>query len=138
MVKRRIIIADDDEDDRLLVQLVFQELRADVHIDFAMDGGDLMEILSKSTVAATTLFILLDLNMPKKNGREVLKEIKQDPELKKIPVIVFTTAKNESEIRKCYDLGANTYIVKPDSFEELRKVVLSLNSYWLDTATFPI
>ena len=138
MVKKRVIIADDDEDDRMLVLSAFQENRADVHIDFAVDGSDLMDILTKKTVVASTVFILLDLNMPKKDGREVLKEIKQDPKLKKIPVIVFTTAKNESEIRNCYDLGANTYIVKPDGFEELRKVVLNLSSYWLDTAAIPL
>ena len=137
MAKKRIIVADDDEEDRLQVQLVFKELRADVQIDFATDGSDLMSLLSKSDAASSTLFILLDLNMPKKNGREALKEIKEDPALKKIPVIVFTTAKNEGEIRKCYDLGANTYIVKPDSIEDLRKVVSSLNSYWLDTAATP-
>jgi CheY-like chemotaxis protein len=137
MAKKRIIVADDDEEDRLQVQLVFNELRADVQIDFATDGSDLMSLLSKSEATSSTLFILLDLNMPKKNGREALKEIKEDPALKKIPVIVFTTAKNEAEIRKCYDLGANTYIVKPDSIEDLRKVVLSLNSYWLDTAATP-
>lgn len=137
MTKNRIIIADDDEDDRLMMQSAFQELRAEVHIDFAMDGNDLMELLSKTAVAASTLFILLDLNMPKKNGGEALKEIKQDPNLKKIPVIVFSTAKNETEIRKCYDLGANTYIVKPNSFEDVRQVVQSLNAYWLDTAAIP-
>ena len=137
MTKNRIIIADDDEDDRLMMQSAFEELRAEVHIDFAMDGNDLMELLSKTAVAASTLFILLDLNMPKKNGGEALKEIKQDPNLKKIPVIVFSTAKNETEIRKCYDLGANTYIVKPNSFEDVRQVVQSLNAYWLDTAAIP-
>jgi len=105
--------------------------------DIATDGSDLMSLLSKTDAASSTLFVLLDLNMPKKTGREALKEIKEDPALKKIPVIVFTTAKNETEIRKCYDLGANTYIVKPDSLEDLRKVVSNLNSYWLDTAATP-
>jgi CheY-like chemotaxis protein len=135
MVKKRVIIADDDEDDRMLVLSAFQENKIDVDIDFAIDGSDLMDILSHDLAGTSILFILLDLNMPKKDGREVLKEIKQSPRLKKIPVIIFTTAKNESEIRKCYDLGANTYIVKPDSYEGLRKVVATLSSYWLDTAT---
>ena len=137
MTKNRIIITDDDEEDRLLVESVFREIRANVHVDLAMDGSDLMDLLAKPTVAASTLFILLDLNMPKKNGTEALKEIKQDPRFKKIPVIVFSTAKNETEIRKCYDLGANTYIIKPDSIEELRAIVLSLDAYWLDTAANP-
>ena len=137
MAKRRVIIADDDEDDRMMVLSAFRENRADVHIDFAVDGSDLMDILTKETVVASTVFILLDLNMPKKDGREALKEIKGDPKLKKIPVIIFTTAKNEAEIRKCYDMGANTYIVKPDGFDELRKVVSNLSSYWLETAAFP-
>ena len=138
MPKKRVIIADDDEDDRMMVLSAFRENRADVHIDFAIDGSDLMNILTKETVVASTVFILLDLNMPKKDGREALKEIKQDPKLKKIPVIVFTTAKNESEIIKCYELGANTYIVKPDGIEELQQVVSNLSSYWLDTAAFPL
>ena len=137
MAKKRVIIADDDEDDRMMVLSAFRENRADVHIDLAVDGSDLMDILSKESVVASTVFILLDLNMPKKDGREALKEIKGDPNLKKIPVIIFTTAKNEGEIRKCYDLGANTYIVKPDGFDELRKVVSNLSSYWLETAAFP-
>jgi len=137
MLKNHVIIADDDEDDRMLVQSAFQENRADVTIDFAVDGYDLMEILMRDKVAAATRFILLDLNMPKKDGREALKEIKQNPGLKKIPVIIFTTAKNESEIRRCYDLGANTYIVKPDGFDDLRKIVMNLTSYWLDTASIP-
>ncbi len=137
MGKKYVIIADDDEDDRMLVQSAFHENRTDVQIDFAVDGYDLMERLTREPAASSTHFILLDLNMPKKDGREALKEIKQNPGLKKIPVIVFTTAKNESEIRKCYDLGANTYIVKPDGFEELRKIVMNLTSYWLDTAVIP-
>jgi CheY-like chemotaxis protein len=135
MVKRRIIIADDDEDDRMLLQSAFQENRVDVEIEFALDGSDLMKMLADQKSVLPISFVLLDLNMPRKDGREALREIKQHPILKKIPVIVFTTAKNESEIRKCYDLGANTYIVKPDGFESLRKVVLNLTTYWFDTAT---
>lgn len=133
MLKKRIIIADDDEDDRMLLQSAFHENRSDVAIEFAFDGSDLMKLLMDDKSPQIS-FILLDLNMPRKDGREALKEIKQDPRLKKIPVIIFTTAKNESEIKKCYDLGANTYIVKPDGFESLRKVVVNLTTYWLDTA----
>jgi len=82
-------------------------------------------------------FILLDLNMPKKDGREVLKELKQHPVFKKIPVIVFTTTKNEIEIKRCYELGANSYIVKPISFDALLKVVENIRSYWFHTASIP-
>ena len=132
--RKRVIIADDDEDDRMLLQSAFQENRADVDVAFAFDGADLMKILADDKSKMQISFILLDLNMPRKDGREALKEIKQHPILKKIPVIIFTTAKNESEIRKCYDLGANTYIVKPDGFEALQEVVVNLSAYWLDTA----
>ena len=83
-------------------------------------------------------FILLDLNMPKKDGREALKEIKQHPIFKKIPVIIFTTTKSENEIRRCYELGANTYIVKPVSFDALIKVVEDIREYWFNTASIPL
>ncbi len=86
--RKRVIIADDDEDDRMLLQSAFQENRIDVTIEFAFDGSDLMRILSDDT-AFQVSFILLDLNMPRKDGREALKEIKESPILKKIPVIIF-------------------------------------------------
>jgi CheY-like chemotaxis protein len=81
---------------------------------------------------------MLDLNMPKKNGKEVLSEIKQHPLFKRIPVIVYTTTKSELEVRRCYELGANTYIVKPISFDSLLNVVQSIRNYWLSTASIPI
>jgi CheY-like chemotaxis protein len=75
--------------------------------------------------------------MPKKDGREVLKEMKTNPDFRTIPVIVFTTTKSENEIKRCYELGANTYIVKPVSFDALLKVVENIRSYWLNTASIP-
>jgi CheY-like chemotaxis protein len=75
--------------------------------------------------------------MPKKDGRETLKEIKQHSEFKKIPVIIFTTTKNESEVNRCYELGANSYIVKPDSFELLKKIISDLCDYWFNLASAP-
>ena len=76
--------------------------------------------------------------MPKKDGREVLKELKQHPVFKKIPVIVFTTTKNEIEIKRCYELGANSYVVKPITFDALLKVVENIRSYWFQTASIPV
>ena len=75
--------------------------------------------------------------MPKKDGREVLREIKQHPELKKIPVVIFSTTNNEQEMRRCYELGANSYITKPNSFEHLLKIVANLRGYWMHTTSLP-
>ena len=142
MQKFFILIAEDDADDRFLLQTAFEENGFTDPLEFVENGIELIEYLSgisqkKILDAHYPGFILLDLNMPKKDGREVLKEIKQHPELKKIPVIIFTTTKNENEIRRCYELGANTYVVKPVSFDALVKVIQEIRSYWFNTASIP-
>ena len=133
-----ILIAEDDADDRFLLQAAFEENGFTDKLQFVENGVELMEYLnnlSNSTGAAKTpRFILLDLNMPKKDGREALKELKQHPSFKKIPVIIFSTTNNETEMRRCYELGANSYITKPNSFESLIKTVAALRSYWIQTS----
>jgi CheY-like chemotaxis protein len=140
MSKYSILIAEDDEDDRFLLQTAFQEKKYLEKIDFVHNGVELITYLESIQVnqqhsSAYPTFVLLDLNMPKKDGREVLHFMKQHPVYKRIPVIIFTTTKNENEVRYCYDLGANTYIVKPTSFDGLLKVLDDIRSYWLSTAT---
>lgn len=138
MTQPYILIAEDDEDDRFLVQTAFAENGFTDNLIFVNDGLELSNYLEKikSDEGSTVpIFILLDLNMPKKDGREVLKEMKQDIDLKKIPVVVFTTTKNEYEIKRCYELGANTYVVKPVSFESLVRVIKEIRTYWVNTAT---
>ena len=142
MKKNFILVADDDADDRFLIQTAFKENGYDDKIEFVENGVELLKFLNdisqnSSRESVFPGFILLDLNMPKKSGREVLQEIKQHPVFKTIPVIVYTTTKNESEIKRCYELGANTYIVKPARFEALLKVVEGIRSYWLTTASIP-
>lgn len=135
-----ILIAEDDADDRFLLQSVFDEMGFTERVEFVENGvelTDFLEAIRKEKSSVYPKFILLDLNMPKKDGREALKEIKQHPEYRKIPVIVFTTTKNEHEINRCYELGANTYIVKPVSFDRLVGVMQELRSYWLNTASIP-
>lgn len=137
-----ILIADDDADDRYLLQTAFEEKGFKEKIDFVENGVDLLNFLiniqtNESSDKKYPRFILLDLNMPKKDGREVLKEMKENPDFKRIPVIIFTTTKNENEIKRCYELGANTYIVKPVSFDALLKMVEDIRSYWLNTASVP-
>ena len=137
-----ILIAEDDADDRFLLQTVFDEKGYAEKIEFVENGIELLKFLNqrenqKDKDPGYPVFIMLDLNMPKKDGREVLSEIKQHAIFKKIPVIIFTTTKNESEIKRCYELGANTYVVKPVSFEALVKVVDEIRSYWIETACTP-
>jgi len=128
-----ILIAEDDVDDRMLLQTAFDEGNINVKIEFVGNGSELMEFLEENTTYPN--IILLDLNMPKKDGRETLRELKQHAVFKKIPVIIFTTTKNENEIARCYELGANTYVVKPDSFESLRRIASNLAEYWFNTAS---
>jgi CheY-like chemotaxis protein len=131
-----ILIAEDDADDRFLLQAAFQENGFSDRLHFVDNGVELMDYLfstqnDSGTPSALPKFILLDLNMPKKDGREVLKEIKQHPELKEIPVVIFSTTNNEQEMRRCYELGANSYITKPNSFDHLLKIVANLRGYWM-------
>lgn len=143
MNNQPILIAEDDADDRYLLQTAFSEIGHPEKIDFVENGIEVLNYLDTITSnnkdeRALPGFILLDLNMPKKDGREVLKELKQHPIFKKIPVIVFTTTKNEIEIKRCYELGANSYIVKPISFDALLRVVENIRSYWFQTASIPV
>jgi CheY-like chemotaxis protein len=141
MSRFHILIAEDDADDRYLFQTAFAEKGIDDRIEFVHDGVELMQYLEKLFETRDNIensfpyFIMLDLNMPKKDGKEVLYSIKQHPVYKKIPVIIFTTTKNEQEIRRCYELGANTYIVKPSSFDALMKVLEGIRNYWFNIAS---
>jgi CheY-like chemotaxis protein len=142
MKKTFILIAEDDADDRFLLQTAFEEKGFQDKIEFVENGVELLKYLEKirlkdSDETIYPGFIMLDLNMPKKSGREALQELKQHPVFKSIPVIVYTTTKNEMEIKRCYELGANSYIVKPARFEALLKVVEDIRNYWLNTASIP-
>src|SRR6478672_3012699 len=134
-----ILIAEDDADDRFLFKTAFEEKGYKDQIEFVENGIELWRSLQEIEKRAPDKrnypsFILLDLNMPKKDGREVLREIKQHPIFKKIPVVVFTTTNSENEVKRCYELGANTYVVKPVSFDSLLKVVEEIRMYWQNAA----
>ena len=139
-----ILMADDDEDDRLLTQDAFQEYRVGNDLRFVEDGEELMDYLhrkGKFTDPKTSPrpgLILLDLNMPRKDGREALEEIKSDPDLRSIPVVVLTTSKAEEDIVRSYDLGVNSFITKPVTFEGLVEVVKTLGKYWIEIVALPL
>lgn len=136
-----ILIAEDDADDRFLLKTAFEENGFTDTLYFVENGVEVLEYLHKqinSNTSSYPRFILLDLNMPKKDGREVLKELKQHPSLKKIPVVIFSTTNNEQEMKRCYELGANSYITKPNSFDSLLKTVAALRSYWMQTSSIPV
>ena len=137
-----ILIAEDDADDRFLLKAAFEENGFKDQLHFVENGVEVLDYLNSlqpfDKEKKFPRFILLDLNMPKKDGREVLKELKQHPELKKIPVVIFSTTNNEQEMRRCYELGANSYITKPNSFESLLKTVAALRSYWTHTTSLTV
>jgi two-component system response regulator len=135
MPRSYILIAEDDADDRFLLETAFQECGYNDKLVFVENGIELLSFLREEKNRngldrKFPAFIMLDLNMPKKDGREVLKELKENDEYKVIPVVIFTTTKNENEIRRCYELGANSYVVKPVNFEHLVKVIGQIRDYW--------
>lgn len=140
MEKLFVLIAEDDADDRFLLQNAFEEMGYTDKLEFVENGVELMDFLENNANNSNSVpgFILLDLNMPKKDGREVLKELKQHDNYKTIPVVVFSTTKNETEVKRCYELGANTYVVKPVSYDSLLKFVENIRSYWFNVATIPM
>lgn len=138
-----ILMADDDPDDREMAREALEESRLGNPLRLVEDGEELMDYLHRRgrfappAVAPKPGLILLDLNMPKKDGREALDEIKADPELRHIPVVVLTTSKTEEDIFRSYDSGANSYISKPVTFEGLVQVVRSLGQYWFQLVALP-
>ena len=138
-----ILMADDDPDDRLLVQDAFEEIRLDNPLVFVEDGIELLDYLHRrgayTHLAETPLpgLILLDLNMPKKDGREALKEIKQDPVLRTVPIVILTTSNAEEDILRTYDLGTNSFIVKPVTFDKLVDVIRKVTQYWFEIVRLP-
>jgi len=138
-----ILLVDDDEDDRLLALEALQEARLTNRVYTVEDGEELMEYLQhrgrykKPGAAPRPGLILLDLNMPRKDGREALREIKAEPDLRQIPVVVLTTSKAEEDILRTYDLGVNSFISKPVSFEGLVEIMRTLSVYWFEIVRLP-
>ncbi len=138
-----ILMADDDEDDRLLTLEAMEEARLINQLRFVEDGAELLDYLqrrgaySEPGSAPRPGLILLDLNMPRMDGREALAKIKADPALRRIPVVVMTTSKAEEDILRSYDLGASSFITKPVGFSELIHVVSTLNQYWTGIVRLP-
>jgi two-component system response regulator len=138
-----ILMADDDADDRQMTKEAFEESRLVNDLRFVEDGEELLDYLrhrGKYTDPASSPrpgLILLDLNMPRKDGREALKEIKADPSLRKIRVVILTTSKAEEDIMRSYDLSAASYITKPVTFAAMLETVKTLGKYWLEIVALP-
>lgn len=138
-----ILIADDDADDRSMIQEALEENRLANDVRFVKNGEELMDYLTRRgryenpSDSPRPGLILLDLNMPKKDGREALREIKSDTTLRGIPVVVLTTSKAEEDIYKTYDLGVNSFVTKPVTFEALVEITRDLGRYWFEIVELP-
>jgi CheY-like chemotaxis protein len=138
-----ILMADDDEDDILLTHKALQKGKLLNTLYSVQDGEELLDYLfhrgkyTDPAKAPRPGIILLDLNMPKKDGREALKEIKSHADLQDIPIVVFTTSKAEEDIYRSYKLGVNSFITKPVTFENMIEVMQALGKYWFEVVTLP-
>ncbi len=137
-----LLIAEDDPDDRLLTSDALRKGPLAHSFQFVNDGEELMDYLHRRGAYdgqewPRPSVILLDLNMPRKDGREALEEIKRDAQLRRIPIVVMTTSRAEEDILKTYELGVNSFIVKPVLFEHLVDVLHSLGHYWFDIVQLP-
>ena len=141
-----ILMADDDDDDFLLTQKALKESKLLNTLFRVKDGEELLDYLHQrgdyengsNGYCGRPGVILLDLNMPRKDGREALRDIKSDPDLRDIPVVVFTTSKAEEDIYKSYKLGVNSFITKPVTFDGLIDVVQALGKYWFQIVELPL
>ena len=138
-----ILVAEDDADDRLLAQDALKDSEVPAELRFAENGEELLDYLFQrgkfggGAPAPRPRLILLDLNMPRMGGREVLRAIKGTPSLRCIPVVVLTTSKADTDIESIYELGANSFITKPVRFDALVHVMKTLGRYWFETVELP-
>jgi CheY-like chemotaxis protein len=138
--KHCILIADDDDDDQMMMKSAFEDTGFDGTVCSVSNGEALLEFLRNigtNDACPKPHLILLDLNMPRKDGREVLREIRKNQLLARIPVVVYSTSSNPADVAFCYDHGANSFISKPSSYETLMKIAALLQEYWLRTVLLP-
>ena len=139
----RIHMCDDDPDDQLLVSDALSEARLGNQIDFSNNGVELLQYLNREGqfehLKGEPLpgLILLDLNMPVMDGREVLIKLKQNDKFKSIPIVVLTTSKAEEDVAKTYGMGVNSFIIKPVSFDSLVELIRSMTDYWFHIVSLP-
>jgi CheY-like chemotaxis protein len=138
-----IIVADDDEGERYLIQKAMEDSGVTGEIEFVEDGQVLVDRLTNQLAAAKSgparlpCLILLDLNMPRMDGREVLNVVKSHPDLKRIPIVVMTNSKNPHDVDSTYRSGANSFFTKPLNYSDLVDLMRLLKTYWLETASLP-
>lgn len=131
----RILVVEDEPADVMLIQLAFQQCGFPVRLEFAPNGEEALSTLSSASGQHD--LVLLDINLPRMNGKEMLRELRLVDELKGVPVAVFTSSTNATDVSDCYRLGANCYVEKPTSFEALLNVVRQLSAFWMQTALLP-
>jgi CheY-like chemotaxis protein len=138
-----VVFADDDENDYVLLNCALEQAAFPVQLLWVRDGLELLEFLHRQGRFRDTAnypaprLVLLDLNMPRKNGREALQEIRQDPQLRALPVVVLTTSKSPDDVQLTYQAGANSYITKPADFKNLVEIVRVLKRYWFELVALP-
>ncbi|MEQ8243922.1 response regulator [Fulvivirga sp.] len=137
-----ILMADDDLDDQLMAKEAFEENRMANSLKFVNDGEELLDYLNKrgkynESNAPRPGLVLLDLNMPKMDGRTALTEIKKNPNLRRIPIVILTTSKSEEDVIKSYDLGVSSFITKPVSFNDLVAVTKEIGRFWFGIVVLP-
>ena len=134
-----ILMADDDNEDKLLMKHAFEESKLSATLEFVEDGVELFEYLEKRlSTGRLPSIILLDLNMPRMGGKEVLQKIKAHNLLKKIPVIIFSTSSLGADIEHCYEIGASSYITKPSLYSHLVIIAKSISKYWFESVNLPL
>lgn len=138
-----ILIAEDDPDDRLLIKEAFEENKIANPLHFVGDGVELLEFLCHQGPFAEfandplPALIILDLNMPRVDGREILEVLKSHHRFKTIPIVTMTTSNDEADMKNCYEHGANAYVIKPSNFEQLSKIISTMAEFWLNFVSQP-
>lgn len=136
----KVLLVEDSLADARLIKEVFKEEKILIDVDLVRDGEAAMEYLKRQGSYSTAIapdLIILDLNLPKKDGREVLSEIKNDPNLQPIPVVILTTSQSEEDILKSYKLKANCYITKPIDLNQFTKIIKSIDEFWFSAVRLP-
>ena len=135
-----VLLVEDNPGDARLTRETFRDANGSIRLHLAADGVEAMAFLRRegpNAIAPRPVIILLDLNLPKMDGREVLAEVKADIDLKTIPIVILTTSDAESDITRCYELQANCYLTKPVRLEDFENLVKSVNDFWLIRVKLP-